>query len=551
MPGMKDGLDGNLDSKYGLQNGKTLNWHLPYGPGRSPVLAANMVASSQPLAVNAGVDALNAGGTAVDAALATAITLTVVEPNNNGIGSDAFALVWDGKQLHGLNASGKSPARLDLGRFAGLGHMPFKGWDAVTVPGAVSAWVALHRQFGKLPFERLFDQAIHYARQGFAVGPKTGYFWQEAVKHFRDYPHFMQTFTINGRAPAIGESMRLPDHANTLEEIATTGGESFYRGQLAEQIAQAAKQAGAAMTLDDLAGHKPLWADPLAMHAFDMQLHEMPPNGQGLMALIALGIARHLGLEDLHPDSAESMHLQVEAMRIAWADVERHLADPGTMKVAPEALLADDYLAGRASEISASQANPAPLAYSLMGSPESDTVYLATADSAGMMVSFIQSNYLGFGSGIVIPGTGISMQNRGAGFVLEPGHVNQVGAGKRPFHTIIPGFVTARGQARMSFGVMGGHMQAQGHLQMFVRVGLHGQNPQAASDAPRWHLRTDGRLAIEAMPEATIKRLQDKGHDLVLGEPEHLFGGAQLICKLGDGYCGGSDHRKEGLAAGF
>ena len=525
-----------------------LDWATPYSSNRSPVFAENMVASSQPLAVNAGLEALQAGGNAVDAALATAITLTVVEPNNNGIGSDAFALVWDGEQLHGLNASGRSPAALAPDRFAGLKRMPTRGWDAVTVPGAVSAWVELSARFGKLPFERLFERAIHYACQGFQVGPKTGYFWQQAADHFRDFKPFMQTFTLDGRAPAIGETMRLPDHGKTLTEIAETGGESFYRGRLAEQIAEDARREGAAMTLDDLASHEALWTAPLAMEAHGVCLHEIPPNGQGIMALIALGITRHLDIQELPPDSADSIHLQIEAMRIAWADVERHLADIGRMKVTPAEMLADDYLASRAREISPAKASPHPLARGA----GSDTVYLATADAGGMMVSMIQSNYFGFGSGVVIPGTGISMQNRGAGFVLEPGHVNQVGGGKRPFHTIIPGFVTAAGQPRMSFGVMGGHMQAQGHLQMVLRVCLHGQNPQAASDAPRWHLMADGRVALEAgMPEGTVEGLRARGHEIVMGEPEHLFGGAQLVCKMPSGYCGGSDHRKEGMAAGF
>lgn len=526
----------------------TLSWELPYSANRSPVFAENLLASSQPLAVQAGLSALRDGGNAVDAALATAITLTVVEPNNNGLGSDAFALVHDGKALHGLNASGRSPALLDPAMFKGQQTMPTLGWDSVTVPGAVSAWVALSERFGALPFERLFQDAIRYAEQGFPVGPKTGHYWQLAAKTYQDFQPFLDTFTLGGRAPAVGERMRLPDHAKSLRRIAASKGEDFYRGELAEAIAADAAQWGAALTAEDLAAHQCDWVSPLASSGFGVELHEMPPSSQGLMALVALGIAARTGLEALPLDSPDSLHLQIEAMRIAYADMAKHLADVDAMAWPPQAFLEPAYLEGRAAEISRQKANPSP--YALGASP--DTVYLTCADASGMMVSMIQSNYMGFGSGIVIPNTGIAMQNRGAGFVLEEGHANQVGPGKRPFHTIIPGFVTKDAQPLMSFGVMGGHAQAQGHLQMVVRVCLHGQNPQAASDAPRWHLLQDGRVAMEAgFSNKTLAELERRGHQLVLGSPEHLFGGAQLLVKTEAGYVGGSDHRKEGQAAGF
>ena len=525
-----------------------LDWNMPYRSNRSPIIASNLVATSQPLAVQAGLATLKAGGNAVDAAITAAVTLTVVEPNNNGIGSDALAIVWDGKRLHGLNASGRSPAALSADRFRGLTMMPVTGWDTVTVPGAVSAWVALSGKFGSLPFGKLFEPAIHYATEGFPVGPKTGPFWRRAADSFKAFGPFMKTFTKDGRPPDIGETMVLPDHAGTLAEIADTRGESFYRGSLAEKMVADAERCGGAMTMDDLANHRADWVELLSMDAFGVSLHEIPPNSQGLMALMALGIAKHLGIEEMYPDSADSLHLQIEATRIAFAEIDRHLADIDHMRHTPAEFLDPGYLAARAAEVSPVRANPRPLA---MGEG-SDTVYLTTADSDGMMVSMIQSNYMGFGSGIVIPGTGISMQNRGAGFVLEAGHANQVAGGKRPYHTIIPGFVTGAGAPLMSFGVMGGHMQAQGHLQMIVRVCLHGQNPQAASDAPRWHLLPDGRLALEGgFGESVIKDLASRGHDMVLGRPEYLFGGAQLIYRLRNGYCGGSDHRKEGLVAGF
>ncbi|MGI9322794.1 MAG: gamma-glutamyltransferase family protein, partial [Pseudomonadales bacterium] len=408
--------------------------------------------------------------------------------------------------------------------------------------------VALSERFGALPFGRLFEEAIRYAEEGFQVGPKTGFFWPQAVDSFKGFAPFMDTFTIDGQAPAIGERMRLPDHAKTLARVAETKGEAFYRGDLAKKIAADAAQHDAALTEEDLALHQCDWVEPISADGFGVTLHEIPPSGQGLMALIALGVAKRAGLGDLPLDSADSIHLQIEAMRIAYADMAQHLADIDAMRFPPEAFLEPAYLASRAKEISMAQANPQPYA---MGAG-ADTVYLATADAGGMMVSMIQSNYMGFGSGIVIPGTGIAMQNRGAGFVLEEGHVNQLGPDKRPYHTIIPGFVTKDDAPLLSFGVMGGHMQAQGHLQMVVRVCLHGQNPQAASDALRWRLMEDGRVALEAGFDANIvAELEARGHHIVLGQPEYLFGGAQLIAKTENGYVAGSDHRKEGMAAGY
>ena len=526
----------------------SLDWDSPYPSQRSPVFAQNIVASSQPLAVEAGISALRQGGNAVDAAIATAITLTVVEPNNNGIGSDAFALIHDGKQLHGLNASGRSPAGFTPDRFAGLDKMPVWGWDAVTVPGAVSAWVAMSERFGKLPFADLFSDAVRYARNGYQVGPKSGVFWKHAVNRYKKFDSFLETFTINGRAPEIGELIRLPDHARTLEKIAATKGEAFYKGELAAAIAADAAAHNAAMTLKDLENHTCNWVDPISMSAFDAALHEIPPNGQGLMALISLGILKQCHNSDLALDSADSVHLQIEAQRIAYAEAERHISDITHMRTSIDALLDESYLKERAQSINLTSANP----HSTALGTAPDTVYLTTADASGMMVSMIQSNFRGFGSGIVVPGTGISLQNRGSGFVLEDGHPNQVGPGKRPYHTIIPGFITRNNQPFMGFGVMGGHMQAQGHLQMMLRVAHFKQNPQAASDAPRWYVFEDGRVALErGFDPKVASNLEARGHNIVTGSPEYLFGGAQLIIKMEDGYCAGSDHRKEGLASGY
>ncbi|MEJ5310911.1 MAG: gamma-glutamyltransferase family protein [Anaerolineae bacterium] len=532
----------------------SFSWDFPYRSQRMPVLAQNVVATSQPLAAQAGLDALRRGGNAMDAALATAIALTVVEPTSNGIGSDAFAIVWDGAQLHGLNASGRAPHALTPERFAGMKQMPTVGWDPVTVPGAVSAWVALSARFGKLPFAELFEAAIHYAHDGFLVSPITAQAWARAPERYADYPAFAATFAPNGRAPYPGELFRCPDQARTLELIAATQGETFYRGALAEQIVAHAQATGGLMTMDDLATHTPEWVTPMAQVYHGYCLHEIPPNGQGLAALIALGILQHCNLAQYPVDSADSLHLQIEAMKLAFAEAHRHIADPAWMDVPAEALLDADFLAERARQI---RMDAAQFPTSTLPT-DHGTVYLTAADASGIMVSYIQSNYMGFGSGIVIPGTGISLQNRGAGFRLEAGHPNRVAGGKRPYHTIIPGFVTREGQPVMSFGVMGGHMQPQGHVQMMVRIFDYGQNPQAASDAPRWYIEEDPtRLSLEPgfAPEV-VAELRRRGHNVTADLPPGRFGGAQLIYRMenGDrqtGYCAGTDWRKDGQAVGF
>jgi len=514
-----------------------------------PILAQNVVATSQPLAAQAGLDALRRGGNAVDAALATAIALTVVEPTSNGLGSDAFAIVWDGAGLHGLNASGRAPQALTPERFAGLKQMPTIGWDPVTVPGAVSAWAALAERFGKLPFAELFTAAIHYARDGFLVSPITARAWAGVLQRYADYPAFAATFAPDGRAPHPGELFRCPDQARTLETIAATQGEAFYRGALAERIVAHAQATGGLMTVDDLASHAPEWVTPLAQIYRGYCLHEIPPNGQGLAALIALGILQHFDLAQYPVDSADSIHLQVEAMKLAFAEAHRHIADPAWMDIPPQALLDETFLAERARQIrmDAAQFPAAALP------TDHGTVYLAAADAEGMMVSYIQSNYMGFGSGIVVPGTGISLQNRGAGFRLEAGHPNRVAGGKRPYHTIIPGFVTQAGKPVMSCGVMGGAMQPQGHVQMMVRLFDYGQNPQAASDAPRWYIEENPtELSLEPgfAPEV-VAELRRRGHHVTADLPPGRFGGAQLIYRLESGYCAGTDWRKDGQATGY
>jgi gamma-glutamyltranspeptidase/glutathione hydrolase len=528
-----------------------MDFSLPYPSRRAPVLARNVVATSQPLAAQAGLGALAAGGNAVDAALSAAITLTVVEPSGNGIGSDAFAIVWDGKSLHGLNGSGRSPRTWAPERFA-MGGVPQFGWESVTVPGAVSAWVALSERFGALPFERLFESAVGYAREGFAVSPHVAFLWSLAAKRFGMNEEFGRGFLPDGRAPRAGETFRYPDQAATLERIAASRGEDFYRGQSAERIVADAQANGAALTAADLAEHSAEWVGTISSRfgPDGVELHEIPPNGQGLAALIALGILRHLPIAEVEPDSADSLHLQIEAMKLAFADAYRYVSDDASLEFGPGELLDDEYLAARAGLVRLDRACAPEFGTPARGG----TVYLCAADSSGMMVSFIQSNYRGFGSGVVVPGTGISLQNRAAGFTLEEGHPNRLAGGKRPFHTIIPGFLMGSGAPLMSFGVMGGPMQPQGHLQMVLRTVLHGQNPQAACDAPRWQVMGGLEVAVEpGFSPDVLDELTSRGHRLreVPTEESFAFGGGQLAWRTEDGYVAGSDWRKDGQAVGY
>lgn len=525
-----------------------LSWSFPYPSQRMPIFARNVVATSQPLAAQAGLQMLVRGGNAVDAALAAAITLAVVEPTSNGLGSDAFAIVWNGRALQGLNGSGRSPRSWSPKRFAGLTCMPQLGWDAVTIPGAVDAWVTLWRRFGKIPFEELFEPAIRYASEGFLVSPFTAERWALAPSRYQQYPGFAQAFLPSQQAPGVGDLFRLQGLAESLRTIAKTEGESFYRGSLASRMVDQAQREGGGMTLRDLGEHHSQWVAPLAKDWQGVTLHELPPNGQGITVLMALAILEKLDISSYPPESPDSIHLQIEAMKAAFSLARPQIADPEWMTCSPAALLDETLLADAAQAINLESAS-SPLT---LFPADGGTVYLTTADATGMMVSYIQSNYKGFGSGIVVPGTGISLQNRGAGFTLEKGHPNQVDGGKRPYHTIIPAFVTQEGKPLMGFGVMGAHMQAQGHLQMMVRIFCWGQNPQAAADAPRWYIGEDGTLSLEAaFPGEARKELVRRGHFLTGRKPVSLFGGAQLIYRLDGGYCAASDPRKDGQAVGF
>ncbi|QNI08695.1 gamma-glutamyltransferase family protein [Mycobacterium kubicae] len=521
-------------------------WSFRYAWPRKPVLARNVVCTSQPLAAQAGLRMLAEGGNAVDAAIATAVTLTLVEPVSNGIGSDAFAIVWDGTRVHGLNASGRSPAAWTQEYFGNTG-VPALGWNSVTVPGAVSAWAELHAEFGKLPFERLFAPAIGYGRNGFLVSPTVAEQWAAQVPLFAGQPGFAAAFLPDGRAPQPGQLFRFPDHAATLEEIADTNGEVFYRGHLAEKLAAHAAAHGGVMRTDDLAAHRADWVGTITGSYRGYTLHEIPPNGQGIVALIALGILEHFDMAALPVDSADSVHLQIEALKLAFADAHTHVADIEHMAVPAAQLLDNEYLRQRAQLIDPKRAKPA-----VAGTPTGGTVYLTAADADGMMVSMIQSNYMGFGSGVVVPGTGISLQNRGANFVAQQGHPNVVGPNKRPFHTIIPGFVTKDGAPVMSFGVMGGPMQPQGHVQVLVRIADYGQNPQSACDGPRFRWVQGQQVSCEkGFPPSTLDELSRRGHELTTTDDYNSFGSCQAIWRLDDGYLAASDPRRDGQAAAF
>ena len=535
----------------------TFDWHNPYPTVRSPVFARNVVSPSHPLASQAGLRMLLAGGNAVDAAIAAAAALTIVEPVSNGLGSDLFAILWDGERLQGLNASGVAPAAWDPAYFERRhgGRIPLRGWDTVTTPGAVAGWVALSKRCGTLPFGDLLQPAIELAERGHGVACIVADKWARQVPLLASQPGFAEAFMPRGRAPLPGERFTFQAAGRTLRAIAESAGESFYRGEVAHALAAHALACGAAMTEQDLANFAPEWVEPISMAFAGHTVHQIPPNGQGIAALMALGMLEQLDVGRFPVDSVEGQHLQVEAMKLAFADTYRWVADHRAMtEVTPAHLLAPAYLRERARRIDPRHAQD----FAHGTPPSGGTVYLTAADAQGRMVSLIQSNYMGFGSGVVVPGTGVSLQNRGQGFTLDRAHPNVVAGGKRPFHTIIPGFLCdADGRPRMSFGVMGGNMQPQGHVQTLVRMLHHGQQPQAACDAPRWKVATGLAIDFEhTMAPGLVTGLRALGHESEATlDPYMDFGSGQFIWRLsdepGDGYVAASDSRRDGQAVGF
>ena len=533
------------------------DWKTAYPSTRVPVFARNIVSTSHPLAAQAGLRMIQQGGNAVDGAIAAAAAMTVLEPCSNGLGSDAFCILWDGRKLHGLNASGPAPATWTPEYFrrkygADPTRPPMRGWDSVTVPGAVAAWVALSERFGKLPFGDLLAPAIDIAERGYAVPIIVQQKWVAAAPLLGALPGWADAFLPNGRPPEIGERFAFPAAARALRAIAATRGAAFYGGEIAAAAAAHSRANGGAMEASDFAAFKPEWVEPIGVDTYGHRLLEIPPNGQGIAALVALGILRHFDIESLPIDSAESQHLQIEAMKLAFADAYAHVADSRSMRCTAEEMLDDAYLAGRARLIDPKRAQQFGAGNPVRGG----TIYLSAADESGVMVSFIQSNYMGFGSGVVVPEWGLSMQNRGHGFVLDPKSPNCVAPGRRPFHTIIPAFLTKDGRPQMSFGIMGGNMQPQAHVQTLVRMLAHRQQPQAACDAPRWRFNQGLDINVEAtMSAATIAGLVDRGHQVdVIDDSYQDFGAGQFIWRLGDpaveGYVAASDSRRDGQAAG-
>ena len=534
---------------------------------RSEVIAPRaMAATSQPLATQIALDILRQGGTAVDAAIAANAALGLMEPTGNGIGGDLFAIVWDAdaEQLYGLNASGRSPRSLTLAEFQrrGLERIPPYGPLPVTVPGCVDGWFELHDRFGKLSMEDILAPAIAYAREGFPVSELIAYYWQLSARRLAEYPNFTETFTRDGRAPAKGELWTNEDLARTLETLARHGRDAFYQGDIARIIAGTVQQAGGFLSFDDLAAHHSQWVEPVSAAYRDVEVWELPPNGQGIAALQILNILEGYDIAGMGFGSAAYIHAFVEAKKLAFADRAKFYADPDFVDVPVAELISQAYADDRRREI-----DPVRAARSVdPGNPilrDGDTIYLTTADSKGNMVSLIQSNYRGMGSGVCPEGLGFCLQDRGELFDLTPGRANTYAPGKRPFHTIIPAFITRDGKPWVSFGVMGGATQPQAHAQIVINLVDFSMNLQEAGDAPRilhtgssqptGQVMTGGGIvSLETGIDYEIQReLVKMGHRVQINVGS--FGGYQAI--LWDAeqgvYYGASESRKDGQAAGF
>jgi len=534
--------------------------YLPYPSMRYPVYAQHgMVAASSSQASAAGLAALRKGGNAVDAAVATATALTVVEPTANGIGSDAFALVWIEKdrKLYGLNASGWAPADISIGKVlaregSAMGsapaRMPVYGWAPTMVPGAPKGWIELLRRFGTQSMSEVMEPAIDYARNGYPVSANLARMWRRALERYCQtctgpaFEEWYKTFAPDGRAPSPGDIVRLPNHALTLRLIAESGAEAFYRGELADRIVADSKVFDGYFSKADFAEYEVAWVDPISVNYRGYDVCEIPPNGQGIVALMALNILKEFSFAER--ESAETFHLQWEAMKIAFADGMAQVTDPKSMRVRAADLILPAYGAARAREIE--PGGPSRL-YSAQVPPKSGTVYLCTADGEGNMVSYIQSNYMGFGSGIVVRGTGIALQNRGADFSLDPSHPNCLAPRKKTYHTIIPGFLLKDGRALGPFGVMGGYMQPQGHVQVVTNLIDFDLNPQQALDTPRWQWLQGKKFTVEkAFRPDIAKALAARGHEVEVSEDSTPFGRGQIILRLpGGALIGGTEGRTD------
>jgi gamma-glutamyltranspeptidase / glutathione hydrolase len=520
--------------------------------GRSVVYAPrDVIATSQPLASAAGLEVLRGGGNAIDAALAAAAVLAVVEPHMTGLGGDVFALFWCANEgrLVGLDATGRAGARMTVDAIRAAGHpgVPQKGPGSVTVPGALSGWAALIERYGTRTLDELLAPAIRIAAEGFPVSPIISAQWTEVEGVLAADPGGCATFLMGGtRAPRAGEWFRNTDLAQSFRAIARDGSDALYRGDLGARIVDELSRRGGFLTTDDLAQHAVRWVDPIGIDFRGYRVWELPPAGQGISVLQMLGMLDADDLAALGHNSAPYLHLLIEAKKLAFADLARHLGDAGAMTTSVDALLAPAYLAGRRASID-------PRAAKLAAEPgvpltAGETVFLAAADRYGNQVSFINSIFEHFGSGVVVPGTGFALQNRGSGFTMEEGSPNRVAPGKRPLHTLIPGFLTRDGEPRLAFGVMGGSMQPQGHLQLLLNMLVFGMDVQQAIDAPRFRHLSGRAVALEPMGEGVRRGLETLGHEVREGG---AFGGGQAILKLERGWAAGSDPRKDGQAVGY
>ncbi len=555
-------------------------YYYPYPSRRNVIFSSQgMVATSQPLAAQAGLYILRLGGNAVDAAIATAASLTVLEPTSNGIGGDAFAQVWVKDKLYGLNASGPSPALLNLKSVhdGGYTEIPQQGLLPITVPGVPAAWAALNKRFGKLSLQECLSPAIEYAEKGFPIAPITAKLWQDAYDVYSAYyektkdkslkPWF-DTFTINGHAPRAGQLWRIPSQAHTLNLIAQSNAKAFYSGKLAQNIDKFMQEMGGFLRGEDLQDYAPQWVEPICIEYRGHKVFELPPNGQGIICLMALNILKNIDLSASH--EPESIHRVIEATKLAFVDGLHHIADPAHMQINIHDLLSPDYGKKRSLEIQNTALLPKPLEQLRGG-----TVYLAAADAEGNMVSYIQSNYTGFGSGVVVPNTGIALQNRGACFNTNEKHPNCVAPKKLPYHTIIPGFIMPNKAQKLNynpnsddsfgsfgpfgpFGMMGGFIQPQGHIMLMHRILDNYLNPQAALDAPRFRWINGRTVHVESsFPHALAQALKRKGHDIRYGQVDDTdFGRGQIIWQHKDAhnnisYTGGTEPRTDGQIAAF
>ncbi|WP_274363209.1 gamma-glutamyltransferase family protein [Paenibacillus thermotolerans] len=526
----------------------------PYPSQRMTTYARKgMVSTTQPLAAQAGLDILKRGGNAIDAAIATAACLTVVEPNSNSIGGDTFALVWAEGKLHGLNASGPAPSSISVEQVKSRGYdyIPTYGVLPVTVPGTPGSWAALSERFGRLPLTEVLQPAIDYAENGFPVSPTIARYWKDGYNNISKqndaiFQPWLDTFAPSGRAPRAGEIWRSPDHARTLRSIAETKAESFYRGHLAERIGEHIGIHGGFLSKEDLEAFYPEWVDPIGVSYKGYDVWEIPPNGQGLIALMALNMLN--GFDFAAKDLVDTYHKQIEAVKLAFVDGLKYITDMKQMKISVDEMLSESYARERRELIGEEAITPEPGEL-----PKGGTVYLAAADGEGNMVSFIQSHAGDFGAGVVIPGTGICMQNRGTGFSLNPAHVNVLEPGKKTFHTIIPGFLTKGNEPVGPFGVMCGSIQPQAHVQVVMNSVDFGLNPQAALDAPRWRWIRDKIIEVEPQfPDYLAQALARKGHIVQRALDSGMFGRGQIIWRDPETgvLAGGTEPRADGdLAA--